>query len=76
VGGRDQLLKRPVALGSEPDRLAPAVARVAFAADEPARSEPGDDLGHRGAVQRDLLAKRALVDVRLMVQRVERSELG
>jgi hypothetical protein len=75
VCGRDQLLKRPVALGRQPDRLAPAIPRVAFAADEPACSEPGDDLSHRGAVQRDPLAQRALVDVRLAMKRVERSEL-
>ena len=47
VGGRDQLLKRPVALGCQLDRLAPAIARMAFVADEPPRGEPGDDLGHR-----------------------------
>jgi hypothetical protein len=47
VGRRDQLLQRPVALGRQLDRLAPAIARVAFAGDEPARSEPGDHLGHR-----------------------------
>jgi hypothetical protein len=75
MSGRDQQLKRPVAPGCKPYRLAPAIARVAFAGNEPASGEPGNDLGHRRAVQRDPLSERALIDVRLAVQRVQRREL-
>jgi hypothetical protein len=75
MGGRNQLLERLVTLGRQVDRLAAAVARVTFAANEPTRREPGNDLSHGGAVQRNPLSKRALVDVRFAVQRVERREL-
>src|SRR5438552_17663495 len=61
--------------GRERDRLAPAVAGVALRADQAARAEPSDDLGHRRAIQRDAQAEGALVEVRLAVQRVEGREL-
>jgi hypothetical protein len=67
MGGRDELLQRFVAPRRQLDRLAPPIARVAFAANQPARCETGDDLSHGRAVERDPLSEGALVDVRLAV---------
>src|SRR5258708_25580955 len=50
--------------------------RVGLAANEAARSQARDRLSHGRSIERNTLAKRALVEVRLAVQRIQRGELG
>src|SRR5450759_3385683 len=57
------------------DGLAASITRVALASNEASRAQTRDHFGHRRAVERNALTQRALVEVRLAVQRVQQSEL-
>src|SRR5258708_16136699 len=76
VRPRDELPHRVKPLGRQSDRLPAAVTRVALAANEAARSQARDHLSHGRSIERNTLAKRALVEARLAVQRIHRGELA
>src|SRR6266852_766933 len=75
VRPRVQVLQHGHAFGSEPNRLSPAVVRIARGLDEPPSAEPGHDLSHGRAVERDALAEGALVEGGFTVKSFQGREL-
>ncbi|GDY61428.1 hypothetical protein SAV14893_008210 [Streptomyces avermitilis] len=63
------------ALLREAQQEAAAVVRVADLVEQPAATEPADDLGDRGPVEADPLSDRALVEAGLGHERVQDREL-